>query len=49
MYRWTEIFQIIAPLIIFLTGVMEIAVAVMESKKEKGEKVNMVAEKEYSE
>lgn len=49
MYRLAEIFQIIAPLIVFITGVTEIAVATMESRREKEEKAKMVAEKEYSE
>lgn len=49
MYRLAEIFQVMAPFIVFITGVMEIAVGVMESRKEKEEKAKRISKKEYSE
>ncbi len=44
-----QIFQILAPLIVLFTGIMEIILAVMESKREKEERAKTEAQRERDE
>ncbi len=44
-----QIFQVLAPLIVLFTGIMEIILAVMESKREKEERAETDAQRERDE
>ncbi len=44
-----QMFQILAPLIVLFTGIMELVLAVMESKREKEERAKTDAQRERDE